>query len=489
MSQVLKTRYAIVGAGIAGVAAAEAVREVDSEGRILLINGEAIPPYCRPLIIEVLKGERAFADIHLRPPEWSEAQRISLITGDPAERLHPEKKTLELQSGHTIEWERLLLATGSKPALPPIRGLEDVPGISLYRYEDVERLRQLLTPGARALLVGIGLIGIQAITALKELGVSVTAVEVMHKVLPMILDAEAAKYAQRKLEANGIDVRLQTSIERLMPADPGERACVAVTSGGEEIEFDFLVLAAGMRPDLSLLDGSGIKTDRGINVSPRMETSVSGVFASGDVTEYSNWIEGRPEIHAHWVNAYRQGRVAGLSMAGGNPDPYEPVYLNSLNLFGLPMITVGASRLDKPEHADVYVFETPARPAYKRFVVKEGRLVGVTFINDVDGAGVFQYLVREKVDIGPVARALFEGGLEGVEYLNRLHREAVRGDVDWPESMDRITRYRKDHRHTRWGKARDRDPGTSPSGGGMGTRDVDLEKEHPQKRVRGKRQV
>ncbi len=461
MSHVLKTRYAIVGAGIAGVSAAEAIREVDPDGRILLINGESISPYCRPLIVEELKGERTFDDIHLRPPGWFEARDISLLTGDPVVRFDTRNKTLDLISGRTVEWERLLLATGSKPAFPPIDGLPDIPHSTLYRHEDVEKLRRLSTPGSRALLVGIGLIGLQAVTALEELGVKVVAVEMMPKVLPMILDARAAGFVQRRLEEKGVDIRTGTSIEKLRSARGDGRSCVALTSGGEEIEFDFLVLAAGMKPDVSLLNGSDIGVGRGITVSPTMETGLPGAFAAGDVTEYDNWIEGRPEVHAHWVNAYRQGRLAGLTMAGGTPDPYEPVYLNSLSVCGLPIITAGASRIDEPEDADVYVSESPARPAYKRFVVRGGRLIAVTLVNDVDRAGVFQYLVREKVDIGRVAQTLFDGGLEGIEFLDRLHEESVRGHVDWPESMDLIKMFRKDHKHTRWGNSRERDPGNS----------------------------
>jgi NAD(P)H-nitrite reductase large subunit len=411
----VKTRYAIVGAGVAGIAAAEAIREVDPAGEILLINGEQVPPYCRPLIVEVLKRERSFDGILLREPGWFKEQRVSLITGDRAVGLSTNHKRIELESGRVIEWEKLLVAAGSKPVAPPIDGLENVPAFTLYRQDDVECLKPLCVPGAKALLVGIGLIGLQAITALRKMG--------LHKY-------------------------------------------VAVTDDGTELQFDFLISATGLQPEFSLLHGSDIRTNRGIEVSLDMETSVPGIYAAGDITEYPNWIEGRPEVHAHWVNAYRQGRIAGYGMAGrgvagrgtgghrpadGNVQPYEPVFLNSLNVFGLPIIAMGASRVDAPADAEIYVSEEPARSAYARLVVKDARVIAATFVNDVDRAGVFQYLLRAKVDIGAVAESLFEESLAGLEFLDRLHDGAVRGDVDWPESMDLIERYRKDHTHTRWG--------------------------------------
>lgn len=451
MARELKTRYTIVGAGIAGIAAAQAIREVDPRGDLLVINGETAVPYCRPLIVDVLKGHRTFHDIHLREPEWFEERNVSLVTGDPARKLDSKGKRLVLASGRTVEWERLLIAAGSRPAIPPIDGLKDVPAFTLYGRDDVERLKPLCKPGARALLVGVGLIGLQAVTALKELGVEVAAVEVMGKVLPMILDVEAARYVQQRLEQNGIEVHTGSSVKALGPRKGGGHPFVALADGRGEIGFDFAVLTAGVRPDFSLLEGSGVEADRGIRVSPEMETSVPGIYAAGDVTEYRDWIEGRPEIHAHWVNAYRQGRIAGLRMAGGEAASWEPVYLNSLSVFGLPVITIGASRVDRPEGAKVYVSDVPARPAYTRLVVRDGRLVAATFVNTFDRAGVFQYLMREKVDIADVAESLFEGGLQGMEFLDRLHAEAVRGKVDWPASMDRIEWYRKDHKHTRWG--------------------------------------
>jgi NAD(P)H-nitrite reductase large subunit len=466
VAEPVKTRYAIVGAGVAGIAAAEAIREVDPAGEILLINGEQVPPYCRPLIVEVLKRERSFDGILLREPGWFKEQRVSLITGDRAVGLSTNHKRIELESGRVIEWEKLLVAAGSKPVAPPIDGLENVPAFTLYRQDDVECLKPLCVPGAKALLVGIGLIGLQAITALRKMGLDVVAVERMDRVLPMVLETAAAKYAQQRLEANGVEVRVGTSIRELRPAPGAEHKYVAVTDDGTELQFDFLISATGLQPEFSLLHGSDIRTNRGIEVSLDMETSVPGIYAAGDITEYPNWIEGRPEVHAHWVNAYRQGRIAGYGMAGrgvagrgtgghrpadGNVQPYEPVFLNSLNVFGLPIIAMGASRVDAPADAEIYVSEEPARSAYARLVVKDARVIAATFVNDVDRAGVFQYLLRAKVDIGAVAESLFEESLAGLEFLDRLHDGAVRGDVDWPESMDLIERYRKDHTHTRWG--------------------------------------
>ncbi|MFH1755826.1 MAG: FAD-dependent oxidoreductase, partial [Candidatus Latescibacterota bacterium] len=287
---------------------------------------------------------------------------------------------------------------------------------------------------------------------LRSLGVDVTAVELKRKILPLILDSTAAEYAKQQFEKNGVEVRTGTSLKTLRPLSGSRHPYAAVTSGDDEIRFDFLVLATGMKPNLSLIAGTSIKQDKGIIVAQDMRTSAPGIYAAGDITEYDNWIENRPEIHAHWVNAHRQGRIAGLHMAGKESASYEPVYLNSLDVFGLPIITMGESRVDNPRGATVYVMDVPSRPAYRRFVLKEGRLTGATFLNDVSRAGVVQYLMREKLHIGDIAESLFEEKLDALEFLYKHHEKAVKGNVDWPASMDLIDRYQKDHSHTRWGE-------------------------------------
>jgi len=432
------------------VAGAEAIREVDAASPLMLFNGEKFPPYCRPLVVEALTGERGADEIGLRDASWFEARGVELCSSDRVAGIDPASRQLTLASGETVAYEKLLLAVGSVPAVPPIPGLDKVSAHTLWCRRDVELLGPLCRAGARALVLGIGLIGLQAISALRGMGLQVTAVEMKEKVLPLILDRDAAGLARRRLEANGITVHTGTSIVEFVSDDSGP-AGEAVTSRGDRLPFDVLVLATGMRPETSLVDGTAIEADRGIQVSAAMETSVPGVYAAGDVTEYPNRVEGRNEVHAHWLNASRQGRIAGLSMAGAAAEPYEPVFLNSLNVFGLPIITMGCSRMDEPEGAEVLVDKVAERPWYRRLVVSRGKLVAATFVNDVEGAGALQYLVRERVELSDsVARSLFEDGREGIEFLGKLHRDAVRGELEWPASMDLIDKFKKNMKHTRW---------------------------------------
>lgn len=443
-----ETHYAIVGAGPAGVAAAEAIRQVDSANPIMLFNGEAQPPYCRPLVVEALTGERELGEIGLRDAAWYQNNGIVLASGDRVTAIYHEANSLVLASGTKVFYRKLLLATGSRPAIPPIPGLSDVPAHTLYCTDDAEALRPLCKAGGKALVLGIGLIGMQAISALSGMGLKVTAVEMQDKVLPLILDRDAAALVGRRIEANGVTLRLDASIVEFV--SEGD-AFAAVTDGGERIVFDIAVLATGMRPDFALLKDSGVETDRGVKVSETMETSLPGIYAAGDVTEFPNWVEGSSEVHAHWLNATRQGRIAGRAMAGADAERYEPLYLNSINIFGLPVITVGASRIDNPGDATVFADRNEERPSYRRLVVRDGKLVAATFVNDVDGAGSLQYLIREKVELSDaVAASLFENGIQGVAFLGKLHADAVRGGLEWPESMDLIDKFKKNMKHTRW---------------------------------------
>jgi len=453
VSEKLNSNYVIVGAGNAGISAVEAIRETDPTGEIIVINGENATPYCRPLIVDVLRGEKSFDEIHLRDPGWYDERNIKVITGDPATGLDVGAKSIELKSGKVVSYEKLLIATGSQPFSPPIKGLDDIPAFTLYREDDIEELKAACKPGDKALLAGIGLIGLQAMTSLKELGVEITSVELMPKVLPLILDQKASEYAKARLEEHGIEVITGSGIAEFKKTDVGDHKLVAVTDKCQEIGFDFLLMATGMRPDLALLEGSGIEIDRGIKVSGEMQTNVPGIYAAGDITVFENWIEGEPEIHAHWVNAYHQGRIAGTHMAGGTTEPYQPMFLNSLSIFGLPIITFGASRIDEPADADVYTEENPDRPSYRRFVVKDGKIIAATLINDVHNAGIFQYLAREKVNLTGAAASIFAQDTAGKEFLYRHHEKLVSGEgVDWPESMSLMKWFKKDHAHTRWGK-------------------------------------
>ena len=452
MSEIMKSYYTVIGAGPAGISAAEAIRKFDPDKNIQIINGERWHPYCRPLIVEVLRGERKFNEIYLREESWFADNNIDLLHGDRVVKIRSNEKQVELESGKVIEWEKLLIAAGSVPAFPPIRGLDDVPVHTLYRQDDVDKLKPQCQSGKKVLLAGMGLIGLQAMTSLKKLGLDVVAVELLPKVLPLILNVKAAQIAQKRLEEHGIDVHVGKGVSELKVLNRGEHAYQAVLDNGEEIGFDILVVATGMKPDFTLLDGSGIEFDQGIKVNASMKTSVADIYAAGDVTEYNNWIENRSEIHAHWVNAVKQGEVAGANMAGSVAKEYEPLYLNSLSIFGLPIITMGASRIDNPEGSQVYCVEAPERDMYSRLVIKDGKVIAATFINDFDRAGIYQYMMREKVDVGEIAESLFKSELKGMEFLYGHHDELIRGKVEWPESMYAIQIYKKDHSHTRWGK-------------------------------------
>ncbi len=451
MPDVNKTHYLIIGAGIAGIAAAEAIRDVDAVKDITVINGEKYAPYCRPLVKEVLSNTKGFNDIALRDEAWYESNKVNLVTGDPARKIDEDEKEVVLESGTAYGYEKLLIATGSVPSIPPIPGLEKVTYNSLYRQDDVGRILMLCKERGKALVLGIGLIGLQAMLALHKLGVEVVAVEMMDKILPQILDRQAAAIARRRIENNGIHVHTGTTIPEFRSFKGPTHPDIALTNKSDKFTFDFLIIAAGMNPDLSLIKETHIDSNIGIVVDENMRTNIKGIYAAGDVVEYPDWIEGRSEIHAHWVNAYRQGRIAGLNMAGTSATPYEPVYLNALSVFGLPITTMGASRLDDVTGMEVFLTEIPEREAYTRFLVKDKRLIGATFINDVDRAGVLQYLLREKVDVSDVAHSLFDQGKDGLEFLDKLHTDVVRGDVEWAASMDLIDKYRKDLKRTRWG--------------------------------------
>ena len=416
-------RYVIIGNSAAAVGAIEAIRRCDAENPITVVADEPHHVYSRPLISYLLGGMVDEGRMDYRPRDFYTRYRVETMLGVEVTQVSPQEWSLALAGGGTLTYDRLLIATGGRPFVPPVPGV-DLEGVFTFtRLDDARSIaRYIERYGARtALVVGGGLIGLKTAEALMARGLRVTIVELADRILSMTFDHTASKLAESLLRRAGADVRTGLTVKEIV--EKKGRVDHAVLQDGERVECDLVVFAIGVRPNVGLIPPeAGIQVSRGIVTDRRMQTSVPGVYAAGDCAEGYDLLLGENRPIAIWPNAYRQGYVAGCNMAGVEREDEGGLPMNSVEVCGVPTISVG---LTGPPDGDGYeIMERYDRetPAYKRLVLRDNRLVGAICIGVVDRAGIYTGLIRDRVDVTPFKDYLLAGNF-GLISLPREYRK------------------------------------------------------------------
>lgn len=313
-------KIVIIGANAAGVHAANAVRKTDSKAQITLIDKEPYPAYSRCGIPYVLAGEiPSLDDLTAFPPSHYRMMKFDLRLETEARSINPNDRIVlvENKEGNieALKYDSLILATGAEPFIIPMQG-HDLPGVFAMRtVDDGKAIQETMKTAERAIVIGAGFIGLETAHAFAANKIKTTIVEVVPYILPALFDEDMADYTQKKIEEHGVDVVVGRRVEAILGKDKVEGVSVA----GEEIDADVVVMAAGIRPRTDLIRGLGVElgVTRAIRVNPRMETSVSGIFAAGDCVESQSDITGLPCLYQLGTNAVRQGTTAGVNAAGG----------------------------------------------------------------------------------------------------------------------------------------------------------------------------
>jgi NADH oxidase (H2O2-forming) len=316
----LPRKIVIIGANAAGVHAANAVRKTDPKAEITLIEKETYPAYSRCGIPYVLAGEiPRFDDLIAFPPSHYRMMKFDLRLETKARSINPNDKIVltEDKKGNfeAIKYDSLILTTGADPFVIPIEG-HNLPGVFTMRtMDDGKAIQQAIKTAKSAVVVGAGFIGLETAHALVANKIETTVIEVVPYIIPALFDEDMADYTQRKIEGHGVNVVVGRRVDAIL----GKDKVVGVSLGGEEIKADLVVMAAGVRPRTDLIRGLGVElgVTRAIRVNPRMETSVSGIFAAGDCVESQSSITGLPCLYQLGTNAVRQGTTAGVNAAGG----------------------------------------------------------------------------------------------------------------------------------------------------------------------------
>lgn len=380
-------KYLIIGNGTAAVSAVEGIRTLDPSGRITVISREEHPAYCRPLISYYLEGKASPARMSCRSENFYKDNSAEVIYST-AISLDSKAKKVKLESGTELEYTKLLIATGSSPFVPPMDGLETVPSKSFFMtLDDAYALERMTDENSRVLIVGAGLIGLKCAEGLAERIKKITVCDLAQKVMPSILDDDAAEMVKSRLEAAGIELMLGDTAARF----EGSRA---IMHSGAEVEFDVLVIAVGVRPNISMFKDAGGECGRAITVDSHMRTSIPDIYAAGDCTESIDISCGGIKVMALMPNANIQGFCAGVNMAGGDKSFDNAVPMNSIGLFGCHVMSAGSYEGERR------VIKTES--GLKEFYIKDNMLKGFIIVDDTERAGIYTSLIRNKIPLGNV---------------------------------------------------------------------------------------
>jgi phenylglyoxylate dehydrogenase epsilon subunit len=397
-----RTRYLIVGCSHAGLCALEAIRMTDGTGPIIILSAENTLPYSPTILPYVVAGQKTPEAIGLRDGAFFARLNAEFRPGAAVTGVDPAAKVVACASGQRIAYEKLLLATGADASVPAFPGIETVPYRVVRTLEDALALRERIRTAASAIVIGAGLIAMHTAENLAQAGLKATVVVRRQVSLFAYFDGDAARMIERIFADHGVTLAAGSGIAGI--SGSAERCTVALESG-DRIEADLLVLAAGVRPRIGFLKGSGLALDQGILVDGRMRTSAADVWAAGDVAQAPGFFDPGRKVNATLPNASVQGRIAGMDMAG---DPGLKPYLgssglNTFNFFGHHGFSLGQATLTAPTEAiEINTVYLPSSHRYQKLVFQDNRLIGVSAINADLDPGVLRELIQRKIDLAAV---------------------------------------------------------------------------------------
>ncbi len=388
-------KHVILGNGPAGVIAAEIIRKRAPHDQIVMIGSEDAPPYSRMAIPYLLMGNINESGTYLRKDsDHYQKLRIEQVHGKVI-AVDIKAKKLELEGGQPIQFDKLLIATGSVPVQPPIPGI-DLPGVHpCWTLEDARAITKLAKPGSRVLQMGAGFIGCIILEALASRKVELTVVEMGDRMVPRMMTSVAGGMIKKWVEDKGVQVHTSTKVEAITKANSG---LTVKLSNGETLEVDLVISATGVRPNIAYLKSSGLEIQTGILVNEQMQTSHPDIYAAGDVTESIDFSTGERIVNAIQPNAAEQARIAAIAMSGGDIESVGALQINVLDTLGLISSSFGlwsgAKGGDHVELVDLQQYK------YLRLEFLGDVLVGATCVGSTEHIGVLRGLIQGKISLG-----------------------------------------------------------------------------------------
>ncbi|MGA2386188.1 MAG: FAD-dependent oxidoreductase [Candidatus Bathyarchaeia archaeon] len=404
-------KYVIVGASAAGLGAVEAIREVDPVGTITVITEEACSHYSRPMISDFVSGKADLKRVDCRTEGFWEENKVEALIGKKVTALNFEEKLVQLEDGEKVPYEKLLIATGGKPFVPKMEGSDKDGVFTFTTLKDAQLLAAKIgnINAKSAVVIGAGLIGISVTEALVKRGLKVTMVELQDKILSLLLDPKGSDIVEAVVRKAGVNIITGQSVQKIVgkPGNDGAVGGVILTKG-DQVPCDLVVVAIGVIPRTELVAGTTVKINRGIVVDDMMQTSVPDVYASGDVAEAYDFVLNQNRLLPLWPLAVLEGKVAGYNMAGRKTTYAGGTNMSALKYFGIPVVSVGLANPKEDPTLEVLIKFEPEHNVYKKLVLRNNVIVGMTLVNSIERAGILFYLMKNAINVKKLKQQLLE---------------------------------------------------------------------------------
>ena len=388
--------YVVVGASAAGINAAKTLREINKDIEIILVSKDEYV-YSRCILHHFLDGRRDIEDLDFSPGEFFKKYDIKWMKGVEVTGIDTKEKKLKLDNGEDLPYEKVVLATGASSFLPPIENLRTANNvIGLRNLDDAIRIKEIAPKVKNIIILGAGLVGVDAMAGLLDYDAKVTMIEMGDRILPLQLDHYAANVYIERLKEEGVDFRFNVRAEKVIVDENNNPVAIKLNTG-EEVPGELIIACTGVRSNVGFLEGSGIECDKfGLIFNPKGETNVKDFYGAGDIS-------GRNPI---WPTAVKEGLIAANNMC--NKDIYMEDFFgskNTMNFCGVATMSLGT--VIKPDDTYEEAVEIKGKD-YKKIIHKNGTIYGAIVQGDLSYVGVLTQLIKDKINIDRVKKPIFQ---------------------------------------------------------------------------------
>ena len=388
--------YVVVGASAAGINAAKTLREINKDVEIIWVSKDEYV-YSRCILHHFLDGRRDIEDLDFSPGEFFKKYDIKWMKGVEVTGIDTKEKKLKLDNGEDLPYEKVVLATGASSFLPPIENLRTANNvIGLRNLDDAIRIKEIAPKVKNIIILGAGLVGVDAMAGLLDYDAKVTMIEMGDRILPLQLDHYAANVYIERLKEEGVDFRFNVRAEKVIVDENNNPVAIKLNTG-EEVPGELIIACTGVRSNVGFLEGSGIECDKfGLIFNPKGETNVKDVYGAGDIS-------GRNPI---WPTAVKEGLIAANNMC--NKDIYMEDFFgskNTMNFCGVATMSLGT--VIKPDDTYEEAVEIKGKD-YKKIIHKNGTIYGAIVQGDLSYVGVLTQLIKDKINIDRVKKPIFQ---------------------------------------------------------------------------------
>ena len=388
--------YVVVGASAAGINAAKTLREINKDVEIILVSKDEYV-YSRCILHHFLDGRRDIEDLDFSPGEFFKKYDIKWMKGVEVTGIDTKEKKLKLDNGEDLPYEKVVLATGASSFLPPIENLRTANNvIGLRNLDDAIRIKEIAPKVKNIIILGAGLVGVDAMAGLLDYDAKVTMIEMGDRILPLQLDHYAADVYIERLKEEGVDFRFNVRAEKVIVDENNNPVAIKLNTG-EEVPGELIIACTGVRSNVGFLEGSGIECDKfGLIFNPKGETNVKDVYGAGDIS-------GRNPI---WPTAVKEGLIAANNMC--NKDIYMEDFFgskNTMNFCGVATMSLGT--VIKPDDTYEEAVEIKGKD-YKKIIHKNGTIYGAIVQGDLSYVGVLTQVIKDKINIDRVKKPIFQ---------------------------------------------------------------------------------